>query len=63
MDNTCREVVRSFISPTYVDQGLEALHKRRKLVKTILSQRRLPEDGLDEASLEQFLQERWAVKS
>ena len=46
-----------FISQTYIKQGSQALSRRRKLIKTLLSQRRLPDVGWDDATIELFLQE------
>ncbi|KAK9831899.1 hypothetical protein WJX81_006837 [Elliptochloris bilobata] len=50
-------LARGLVSPSYVAQGAEALAKRQKLVKAVLSQRRLPQAGWDDATIELFIQE------
>ena len=49
-------LARGLVSPSYVAQGAEALVKRQKLIKTLLSQRRLPQSGWDDATIELFIQ-------
>ena len=44
-----------FVSNTYIQQGAEALATRQRLVKTLLSQRRLPQDGWDEDTILLFI--------
>lgn len=44
------------ISRTYIQQGSQALARRRRLIKTLLSQRRLPQQGWDNATIEMLLQ-------
>ncbi len=51
-------LARGLVSPGYIAQGAEALAKRQKLIKTLLSQRRLPQDGWDDATIELFIQVR-----
>ena len=51
-------LARGLVSPSYVAQGAEALAKRQKLIKTVLSQRRLPQTGWDDATIELFIQAR-----
>lgn len=43
------------VSKSYMDLGAQALAKREKLIKTLLSQRRLPKLGWDEATIEIFI--------
>jgi len=45
-----------FVSPSYIHQGEQALAARRKQIKALLSSRRLPERGWDEATIEMLLQ-------
>ena len=56
MNSDNLDLASLLVPPSYVNQAASALAKRHKLIKAILSQRRLPEAGLDEASIEQFLQ-------
>jgi O-phospho-L-seryl-tRNASec:L-selenocysteinyl-tRNA synthase len=44
------------VSKAYIQQGSQALCRRRRLIKTLLSQRRLPEAGWDDATIEMLLQ-------
>lgn len=56
MDPDNCELACGLISRTYVQQGAQALARRRRLVKTLLSQRRLPEQGWDDATIEMLMQ-------
>ncbi|EFN58500.1 hypothetical protein CHLNCDRAFT_19872 [Chlorella variabilis] len=58
MDADNCAVACSLVSKTYVQQGSQALAARRRLIKTLLSQRRLPEQGWDDATIEMLLQAR-----
>ena len=49
-------LARGLVSASYVAQGAEALAKRQKLIKSLLSQRRLPQTGWDDATIELFIQ-------
>jgi len=51
------------ISAAYVKQGTQALQRRRGLLKSLLSERRLPAAGWDEASIEMLLREAAAMDS
>lgn len=44
-----------FVSNTYIQQGAEALATRHRLIRTLLSQRRLPEHGWDDDSILLFI--------
>lgn len=55
MDEANLKLASQLISRTYVDQGGDALRTRRKLIKTLLSQRRLPAEGWDEETVELFI--------
>ena len=52
MNESNCEVACGLVSKTYINQGLQGLTGRQKLVKAILSSRKLPEKGMDEASIE-----------
>lgn len=63
MDSDALALSASLISPAYVKQAESALLKRRKLIKGLLSQRRLPEQGWDEASIEQLVQASFGLQT
>ena len=44
------------VSSAYVQQGQQALAARSKLVTSLLSQRRMPVHGWDDATIEMLLQ-------
>jgi hypothetical protein len=45
-----------FVSKSYINQGAQALNARKRQIKALLSSRRLPEQGWDDASIEMLLQ-------
>ncbi|KAK9810417.1 hypothetical protein WJX72_010391 [[Myrmecia] bisecta] len=47
----------NLVSKAYISQGSQALARRRRLIKSLLSQRKLPVEGWDEASIELFIQD------
>jgi O-phospho-L-seryl-tRNASec:L-selenocysteinyl-tRNA synthase len=47
----------TLVSRTYIEQGAQALTRRRRRITSLLSERRLPEQGWDEASIELLLHE------
>ncbi len=49
-------LLSTLIPGTYARQGAEALVKRQKLVTSLLSERRIPKHGWDDASIENLLQ-------
>ena len=51
------QAAASLVSHSYLLQGSEALQRRRKLIKSLLSERRLPKVGWDDAQIEMFLDE------
>ena len=57
MDPDNCKIAEGIVSSAYITQGSQALARRRKLVKTLLSQRRLPQRGWDDATIELFLSE------
>jgi O-phospho-L-seryl-tRNASec:L-selenocysteinyl-tRNA synthase len=46
-----------FVDATYIEQGMQSLRARENLVRVLLSQRRLPDEGWDDGSIESFLHE------
>jgi O-phospho-L-seryl-tRNASec:L-selenocysteinyl-tRNA synthase len=56
MDADNLRLASSLVSASYVSQGGAALAARRKLLKGLLSNRRLPQTGWDEATIEMLLQ-------
>lgn len=58
MDAANCEAACGLVSRTYITQGEQALSRRRRLVKALLSQRRLPARGWDDATIEMLLQVR-----
>jgi len=57
MDEANCKIACQLISQTYINQGSQALTRRHKLIKTLLSQRRLPTEGWDDAAIELFIQD------
>ncbi|DAZ95164.1 TPA: hypothetical protein N0F65_012418 [Lagenidium giganteum] len=51
-----QRLVASLVPSTYVQQGVDALRNRSQLVTSLLAQRRLPDDGWDDLSVELLLQ-------
>lgn len=51
------EMMKDLINPSYATQAEQARNSRSKRVTALLSQRRLPEEGWDETSITQFLDE------
>lgn len=56
MDAANCSLAAGLVSASYVNQGAAALAARRKLVKALLSNRTLPAEGWDEATIEMLLQ-------
>ncbi|KAG2486490.1 hypothetical protein HYH03_014793 [Edaphochlamys debaryana] len=57
------EAARGLVSASYLRQGGEALAARQRRVKALLSSRRLPEQGWDEATLDMFIRDCSAMDS
>ena len=57
MDPDLCNAAFGLVSKRYIDQGSQALVRRKKLIKSLLSERRLPERGWDDANIEMFLHE------
>ena len=58
MDEANCALAAGLVSAAYINQGSQALARRRKRIKSLLSQRRLPAEGWDDASIELLLQVR-----
>ena len=56
MNDDLMKLATNLVSRSYIVQAQSALVSRSKLIKSLLSQRRLPELGWDETSIEQLLQ-------
>lgn len=56
MDAANCEQAFGLVSKSYIKQGQQALARRHRLIKTLLSSRRLPEQGWDEPTIEAFVQ-------
>lgn len=63
MDEANAQLASGLISKSYIAQGMQSLGQRSKAVKALLSSRRLPEQGWDEATIEMFIQVRYADMS
>lgn len=59
MDNDALNLAALLVSRSYAQQAGGALAKRRRTLKSLLSERRLPARGWDEISIEQLLQVRY----
>lgn len=53
----------NFVLKSYVDQAQAARRTRERLIESLLSQRRLPNEGWDEVTVELFLRELAAMDS
>eukprot|EP00210_Caulerpa_lentillifera_P009075 g8659.t2 len=56
MDDETLNLATRLISKSYIEQGNQQLTKRRKLIKSLLSERRLPQQGWDDLMIEFLLQ-------
>jgi O-phospho-L-seryl-tRNASec:L-selenocysteinyl-tRNA synthase len=56
MDAANCSLASGLVSQSYVSQGAAALAARRRMVKALLSNRSLPAEGWDEATIEMLLQ-------
>ncbi|KAK3284208.1 hypothetical protein CYMTET_8131 [Cymbomonas tetramitiformis] len=50
-------LAQNLVSQTYINQGRDGIARRQNLIKSLLSNRRLPENGWDDASIEMLLQD------
>jgi O-phospho-L-seryl-tRNASec:L-selenocysteinyl-tRNA synthase len=58
MDEEACALAGGLVSPSYLAQGRASLTTRRKRVRSLLSSRRLPEEGWDEATIEMLVRAR-----
>lgn len=56
MDADNLELASQLVSKSYVQQGSQSIRKRQKLVKALLSERKLPIHGWDDPTIESLLQ-------
>lgn len=56
MDADNLALASQLVSSSYVLQGGAALAARRKMIKSLLSNKRLPKTGWDEATIEMLIQ-------
>jgi len=57
MDPQNCDLATGLVSKRYINQGSQAISGRHKLIKTLLSQRKLPDHGWDDATIEMLLQD------
>ena len=55
MDRDNCKLAAGLVSDNYINQGSQALSSRRRLIKSLLSQRRLPDQGWDDDTIELFI--------
>ena len=63
MNDANLELAKRLVRPSYVSQGAQGLAARQKLLTSLLSERRLPERGWDEAQLELLVRDAAALDS
>ena len=56
MDAANCRLACGLVSQSYINQGAAALSARRRLIKALLSNKKLPAEGWDEATIEMLLQ-------
>jgi O-phospho-L-seryl-tRNASec:L-selenocysteinyl-tRNA synthase len=56
MDAANCSLACGLVSQSYINQGAAALSARRRLIKALLSNKKLPAEGWDEATIEMLLQ-------
>jgi len=49
------KLANALVNPTYITQGINSLNARHNLFTNLLSQRRMPENGWDDATIEYLL--------
>jgi len=55
MEGQTLELIGDLLPRSYISQASASLNQRRSLIKSLLSQRCMPEQGWDDASVEQLL--------
>ena len=53
----CEKQLVALVKETYIRQGVESIQSRSNLLKALLSDRRLPQNGLDDSTIEYFMQQ------
>lgn len=56
MDAANCALATTLVSKSYIAQGQQALSTRHRQIKALLSNRRLPEKGWDESTIEMLIQ-------
>ena len=57
MNDACFALAEQLVSSSYIGQARQARQARESMVKSLLAQRRMPEQGWDEGTLRLMLQE------
>ena len=57
MDSTNLALIEGLVDPGYVRLGAEAMRRRNKLLKELLSSRALPEEPWDDVTIEYVIQQ------
>ena len=57
MNDACFKLAEGLVPTTYARQAQQARRARESLVKSLLAQRRLPEHGVDDGTLQLLLHE------
>ncbi|CAI7908358.1 unnamed protein product [Closterium sp. NIES-54] len=57
MDAANLKLAEGLVSPSYVRQGAQSLAQRHNMVRSLLSQRKLPRDGWDDDTIELLLKD------
>eukprot|EP00124_Ichthyophonus_hoferi_P003317 Ihof_evm9s281 gene=Ihof_evmTU9s281 len=55
MDAKNLQLAQALVPSTYIRQGADSMATRRGLVRVLLSQRRLPDEGWDDMTIELLL--------
>ena len=63
MEQQTLELIKDLLPSSYISQASAALSQRRSLIKSLLSQRCMPEVGWDETSIEQLLHVNPSIQS
>ena len=50
-----KELLNELVDETYVKQGLDAITTREKLIKQLIREKKLPQNGFDDTTIEYFL--------
>ena len=55
MNDDCFKLAENIITKNYVKQSQQAVQKTQKKIQTLLSQRKLPEEGWSDSLIELFI--------